>query len=84
MRILVVCQYYYPEQFSITEIAEGFVRAGHEVLVVTGKPNYGLWKIAEGYEKITDEVINGVRVHRCHLKPRKKGFLSIHIKYCCN
>lgn len=77
MRILVVCQYYYPEQFSITEIAEGFARAGHEVLVVTGKPNYGLWKIADGYEKVTDEVINGVRVHRCNLKPRRKGFFSI-------
>ena len=81
MRILIVCQHYYPEQFSITEIAEGFVARGHEVLVVTGKPNYGLWRIAEGYEKITDETINGVRVHRVNLKPRKKGVFSIVANY---
>lgn len=77
MKILIVCQYYYPEHFSITDVARGFVEAGHEVLVVTGRPNYGLGKIMEGYEHVRDEVIDGVRVHRCYVYPRKKSRLSI-------
>ena len=81
MRILIVCQYYYPEQFAITEIAESFVARGHEVTVVTGKPNYGLNRILEGYENVTDEVINGVKVHRCNLKPRRGNTISIFQNY---
>ncbi len=77
MKILVVCQFYYPEHFSITDVAREFVDAGHEVLVVTGKPNYGYGRILDGYKDVSDEVIQGVRVHRCNLYPRKKSRLSI-------
>ena len=77
MKILVVCQFYYPEGFSITDVCEEFVRQGHEVYVVTGKPNYGYGRIVEGYEKVTDEVINGVKVHRCDLVPRSSSRISI-------
>ena len=77
VKILVVCQFYYPETFSITSICEGWAKQGHDVLVVTGKPNYGFDKILDGYEKIVDETINGVRVHRCNLYPRGKSRISI-------
>ena len=77
MKILVVSPHYYPEHFSITDVAEGLVRRGHEVLVVTGQPNYGMKRIYEGYENVFDEVINGVRVHRCPLYPRRYSRLSI-------
>ena len=40
MRILVVCQYYYPENFQINDIAEQLTADGHEVTVLTGLPNY--------------------------------------------
>jgi len=40
MKILVVCQYYYPEPFKITEICEDLVQRGHIVTVLTGLPNY--------------------------------------------
>ena len=75
MKILVICQYYYPEPFRISNICEELVRRGHEVLVVTGEPNYPEGKIYEGYEnhQHTDEVVNGVRVHRCPIFPRKSG-----------
>ena len=77
MKILVVCQYYYPENFSITSLCEEWVRLGHEVFVVTGKPNYGYGHILEGYEHVVDEVIHGVRVHRVPLHPRKDSKFSI-------
>ena len=75
MRILVVCQYYYPEPFRVNDIFEEMVKRGHEVTVVTGEPNYPEGKIYKGYEKHAhaDEVINGVKVHRCPIIPRKTG-----------
>lgn len=77
MRILVVCQYYYPENVVITPICEALVERGNEVTVVTGKPNYGFGHILPGYEKITDEMIHGVHVHRLKLKARGKSRLSL-------
>ena len=75
MKILVVCQYYYPEPFRITDICEELVRSGNEVVVITGTPNYPMGEIYQGYEKQArqDEVINGVKVHRCDIHPRKTG-----------
>ncbi len=75
MRILVICQYYYPEQFRINDICEELVCRGHEVTVITGVPNYPKGEIYKGYEhgERKDEIINGVRVHRCFTVPRKKG-----------
>ena len=77
MKILLVCQYYYPERFSVTDIAESFVKSGHEVTVITGKPNYGYQHILEEYKKVRYEEINGVKVHRVNIKPRKYSRVSI-------
>ena len=78
MKILVVCQNYYPENFVITKIAEEFVSLGHDVTVLTGKPNYGYdGIIPEPYRKLKYEEINGVKVHRVKLYPRKKSRSSI-------
>ncbi len=78
MKILVICQYYFPEPFRITDICEELVREGHSVTVVTGTPNYPMGEIYPGYEngERADEVINGVTVHRCRIAPRKTGALN--------
>lgn len=75
MKVLVVCQYYYPEPFRVNDICEEMVKRGHEVTVVTGEPNYPEGQIYRGYENHAhaDEVINGVKVHRCPIIPRKTG-----------
>ena len=77
MKLLLVCQYYYPENFVITKIAEQMVNDGHEVHVLTGKPNYGYGYILPAYKNISEEVINGVNVHRVNIYPRKKSRISI-------
>lgn len=83
MKILVVCQYYYPEPFRINDICEELVMRGHEVVVVTGEPNYPEGKIYKGYEDHShmDEIINGVKVHRCPIIPRKTGTLYRLLNY---
>ena len=81
MKILVVCQYYYPENFITHKFAEQFVQDGHEVHVLTGKPNYGYGYILPAYKNISEETINGVNVHRVNIKARKKSRLSIIFNY---
>ncbi len=78
MKILVICQHYYPEPFRITDICEELVSLGHDVTVVSGTPNYPMGEIYPGYEKgkKSDEVINGVKVHRCKIAPRKTGVIN--------
>ena len=77
MRILLVSQYYYPERFSVSDIAEELVKLGNKVTVLTGKPNYGFHKILDDYKNVSFETINGVNVHRVNLYPRKLSRLSV-------
>ena len=44
MKVLVVSQYYYPEQFKINDICEQLVKNGYDVSVITGLPNYPMGK----------------------------------------
>lgn len=83
MKILVVCQHYYPEPFRLPDICETLVQRGHSVTVVTGTPNYPEGNIYKGYEHgaKADEVLNGVRVHRCPLIPRKTGVIYRVLNY---
>lgn len=85
MKILLVSQYYYPERFSVTDIAEALVKEGNEVSVLTGRPNYGFQKILPEYRWVEYEEINGVKVHRVKVYPRQysrysviKNYLSFH------
>ena len=83
MKILVICQNYFPEQFRITDICEELVKRGNEVTVITGFPNYPLGKIFEGYKdkKKRDEEINGVKVHRCFTIGRRHGIIFRFLNY---
>ena len=82
-KILVICQYYKPEPFRISDICEELVCRGHEVHVVTGYPNYPEGVLYEGYGKgkHIDEVINGVKVHRCYTVPRQTGIAKRLLNY---
>lgn len=77
MRILVVCQHYWPEPFNTADVCEELVRRGHEVEVLTGLPNTGMeaGDIPEEYRHGNNRVQhrNGVTIHRSWLWPRKTG-----------
>ena len=49
MKILFVCQYFYPEVFRGNDIAFHWAKDGHEVHVVTGIPNYPDGVFHKGY-----------------------------------
>ncbi len=75
MRIMVVSQYYYPENFRINDICEELVKRGHQVTVLTGLPNYPEGIVPQEYKKRKKrhEVIKGVEVIRCFEIGRRTG-----------
>ncbi len=50
MKILIISQYFYPEQFRVSDVAFRLAALGHEVTVLTGLPNYPSGRIFKGYE----------------------------------
>ena len=72
MKILLVTQYFYPENFKGNDIAFEMQKKGHEVTVLTGIPNYPKGKFFNGYGyfKRRRETVNGVKVIRTFLIPR--------------
>lgn len=83
MKILIVTQYYYPEQFQINEIAPALVRRGHKVTVLCGLPNYPMGKIYDGYKDLSkrEEIIDGVKIIRVKQKPRGRNPISLILNY---
>jgi len=83
MKILVVCQYYYPEPFRITDVCESLVHMGHDVTVLTGLPNYPEGHILDGYRngKKRAEVLNGVKIYRCFELGRGNNSLKLFLNY---
>lgn len=75
VRILIVSQYFHPEQFRVNQLAESLHNRGHEVTVLTGQPNYPTGKFFSGYKffgPLTDQW-NGMELIRVPIIPRFSG-----------
>lgn len=83
MKILVVCQYYYPEPFRISDICESLVKRGHDVTVLTGLPNYPEGTVLDDYRhgNKRNEIVNGVKVIRCFEIGRGNSHLKLFLNY---
>lgn len=75
MKIFVVSQCFYPEEFKINDLVETWVKQGHDVTVLTGKPNYPQGEYFKGYcfWGIQKEVYKGANVIRVPLIKRGNG-----------
>lgn len=83
MKILFVCQYFYPEVFRGNDIAFHWAEQGHDVHVVCGVPNYPHGKFYDGYGLFTKrhEIVKGVRVTRLPIFPRGNGKIMLMLNY---
>ncbi len=83
MKILVVCQHYWPENFRVTEICEALVARGHEVTAVVGLPNYPTGVVPAEYKRFKRrrEERNGVHIRRCFEIGRKNTKLGLAVNY---
>ena len=81
--ILVITQYFYPEQFRINDMCAEWVRRGYEVTVVTGYPNYPQGEYYDGYGwfKHTKQKWKGVKIIRLPLTARKQGSVRLALNY---
>ena len=82
-RILVVTQYFYPENFKSNDIAFELAKRGYKVDALVGIPNYPEGKYYTGYGmlKKRHEVVNGVNIYRASQIPRGKGGLRLPLNY---
>jgi len=83
MKILVISQQYWPENWRIVDICEELVKEGNSVTVICGLPNYGTGIILPEYEKGKNrkQVHNGVQIIRCYEHGRGKGPVNLFINY---
>jgi len=83
MRILVVTQYFWPENFRINDLVAELVARGHQVTVLTGIPNYPEGKIFPEFERSPKQFMEfaGARVIRVPMLLRGKGSLKLVLNY---
>ena len=84
MKLLVVCQHYWPENFRINDIVEGFLARGHEVDVLCGQPNYPTGQFFDGYDagSIKEEMHGKVHIYRTfEIKRGSNSNLRIFLNY---
>lgn len=72
LRILIVSQYFWPENFRVNDLTLALVERGHSVTVLTGLPNYPAGKLFPGYRLFQwpFEDFHGAKIVRSPLLPR--------------
>lgn len=76
MKLLIFTQYFWPEPFIINDLTRILAEQGHQVVVVTGKPNYPEGYVYDGYRIYgvqREYLYENVEVIRLPLLPRGKG-----------
>ncbi len=75
MKILIISQYFWPENFRINDLAEELSGRDHEVTILTGIPNYPNGKFFRGYSFFSFGVqyFKKIKIIRIPLIPRFSG-----------
>lgn len=83
MRILVVSQYFWPENFRVNDLVKEWVQRGHQVTVLTGTPNYPVGKVFDVYKAQPSAfaTYEGAEVVRVPMLPRGSGSLRLMLNY---
>ncbi|MDR0690964.1 MAG: glycosyltransferase family 4 protein [Streptococcaceae bacterium] len=81
--ILVVSQYFYPEQFRINDICQEWAKRGYKVTVLTGIPNYPQGKYYEGYHffSVKKEKFGEIDIIRLPLIARGSNSIMLILNY---
>lgn len=83
LRILVVSQYFWPENFRINDLVREWTARGHQVTVLTGRPNYPGGKIFPEYQQNPARFaqFDGVHVYRVPMLARSSGSFRLALNY---
>lgn len=83
MNILIVTQYFWPENFRINDLVEELIKRNHSVTVLTGKPNYPGGSIFKSYkdEPTKFNKFKNARIMRVPIVARGKGKTKLLLNY---
>jgi len=83
VKILIVSQYFWPENFRVNDLTQELVLRGHDVTVLTGIPNYPSGKIFDEFvkDRISFNRFAGASVCRVPMLARGNGSLRLMLNY---
>ena len=83
MRILIVTQYFWPENFRINDLVSELKSRGHQLTILTGRPNYPTGALFPEYAAAPEcfQVYQGCRVVRVPIIYRGSTNLSLMLNY---
>lgn len=83
MKILVVSQYFWPENFRINDLVQELVRRGNSVTVLTGIPNYPNGQVFAEYKRDPSAFSNycGADIIRVPMTARGNTALELMLNY---
>lgn len=83
MRVLIVSQYFWPENFRVNDLTQELVQRGHSVAVLTGIPNYPAGKIFDEFKENRSAYDHyaGAKVFRVPMLVRGNGSLRLMLNY---
>lgn len=83
MKILVVSQYFWPEEFRINDLCIELSKLGHEVTVLTGIPNYPSGKLDPSFKNDPKQFssLNGIKIIRVPIFLRGNSSIKLALNY---
>jgi colanic acid biosynthesis glycosyl transferase WcaI len=83
VKILIVTQYFWPENFRINDLTNELVNRGHSVTVLTGIPNYPAGRVFEAYQQDPKAFGHylGAAVWRVPMLTRGQGSVRLSLNY---
>lgn len=83
MKVLLITQYFYPENFKSNDIAFEMRKQGYEVDVLAGIPNYPEGKYYKGYGLFRKRIekVEGVNIYRAFQFSRGKNGNGIRLSF---
>lgn len=89
LNILIVSQYYWPENFRINELSFELKKLGHNITILTGYPNYPEGEIYNKFLNNQDKFskYKGINIIRVPLIPRGDSRIQLitnYLSFCIN
>jgi colanic acid biosynthesis glycosyl transferase WcaI len=83
LKILIVTQYFWPENFRINDFIPELISRGHEVSILTGKPNYPSGKFFSEFTNNPALFSNykGADIYRIPIIPRGNNPIQLLLNY---
>lgn len=83
MRLLIITQYFWPENLRINDLTTELVNRGHEITVLTGVPNYPSGSIFPEFQSSRESFLtfNGEKIIRVPIVPRGNNTIQLFVNY---